>query len=148
MISFCAEIKVSKQSVYAWLDKYPEFKSAHEIGMVLCENFWMQVGEDNIDNPNFNTNFYMFQMGSRFGISRTRKTNCKKIALKGSVFKNPKNLLERFNNAILSFPDGEISLEELDKIASAFMKISDIKEKEELSARVAEIELELKVRSR
>ena len=144
IVSFCARVMVSKQAFYDWVEKYPSFKEAYQIGMMCAEEYWMQLGDDNKDNPDFNQSLYMFQLGSRFGISRTRKTTAKKVAPKGAVIKNPKNLLDRFNNAILDFPDGEIGHEELDKLAAAFMKMADIKEKEELSARVLEIEAQMK----
>lgn len=144
IVSFCAEIMISKQSFYDWVEREPTFKHAYEVGMMKSEAYWMKLGEDNVDNPDFNYNAYVFQLGSRFGISRTRKNRGKKVAPKGSIIKNPKNLLDRFNNAILDFPDGEISHEELDKLAAAFMKMADIKEKEELSLRVAEIEAQMK----
>lgn len=143
IVSFCAEVMVSKQTFYDWTEKHPTFKVAHEIGMMKAEAYWMKIGEDNADNPDFNHALYTFQLGSRFGISKTRKSKAKKVAPKGVVIKNPKNLLDRFNNAILDFPDGEISHEELDKLAAGFMKMADIKEKEELSARVQEIEAQM-----
>ena len=144
IVSFCAEVMISKQSFYDWTEKHETFKSAYEIGMMKAEAYWMQLGEDNADNPDFNHALYTFQLGSRFGISKTRKSRGKKVAPKGQIIKNPKNLLDRFNNAVLDFPDGEISHEELDKLASSFMKMADIKEKEELSLRVAEIEAQMK----
>jgi hypothetical protein len=144
IVAFCAEVMVSKQTIYNWLDEHPKFKDAHELGMTLSEQYWLQMGEDNADNPDFNQNLYMFNLGSRFGISKTRKSRGNKVAPKGKIIKNPKNLLDRFNNAVLDFPDGEISHEELDKLASSFMKMADIKEKEELSLRVAEIEAQMK----
>jgi len=142
-VAFCAEVMVSKQTFYIWIDTHPKFKSAYELGTALAEQYWVELGEANVDNPDFNYNAYAFQMGSRFGIGKTRKSKAKKVAPKGVVIKNPKNLLDRFNNAILDYPDGEISHEELDKLAASFMKMADIKEKEELSARVLEIEAQM-----
>lgn len=144
LVAFCAEVMVSKKTLYDWLEKHEEFKHAYELGMALSEQYWLKMGQDNADNPDFNYNHYAFQLGSRFGISRTRKSKAKKVSPAGKVIKNPKTLLDRFNNAILDFPDGEISHEELDKLAAAFMKMADIKEKEELSLRVAEIEAQIK----
>lgn len=143
-VAFCAEVMVSKQTFYDWVDTHKEFKSAYELGTALAEQYWIELGEANVDNPDFNYNAYAFQMGSRFGIGKTRKSKAKKVSPKGTLIKNPKNLLDRFNNAILDYPDGEISHEELEKLASSFMKMADIKEKEELSARVLEIEAQMK----
>ena len=140
LVAFCAEVMVSKKTLYCWLEEHPKFKDAYELGMSLSEQYWLKMGEDNAGNPDFNYNHYAFQLGSRFGISKTRKLKDKKVAPKGKVVKNPKNLLERFNNAILDFPDGEISLEELEKLATSFSKMADIKEREDIAARVAEIE--------
>lgn len=143
-VAFCAEVMVSKQTFYDWVDVNPEFKSAYELGTALAEQHWVELGEANVDNPDFNYNAYAFQMGSRFGIGKTRKSKAKKVSPKGSIIKNPKNLLDRFNNAILDYPDGEISHEELDKLSAAFMKMADIKEREDIASRVAEIEASMK----
>jgi hypothetical protein len=140
LVAFCAEVMVSKKTLYDWLDIHPKFKEAYELGMALSEQYWIKMGEDNVDNPDFNYNHYAFQLGSRFGISKTRKAKGKKVAPSGKVVKNPKNLLERFNNAILDYPDGEISIEELEKLGASFSKMADIKEREDIAIRVAEIE--------
>jgi hypothetical protein len=145
IVSFCAEVMVSKQTFYDWVDREPSFKEAYEVGMMKAEAFWIRKGVENEDNPDFNHALYTFQLGSRFGITKTRKSKSKKVAPVGKIIKNPKNLLDRFNNAILDFPDGEISHEELDRLAAAFMKMADIKEREDISARVAEIEASMKL---
>ena len=144
IVSFCAEIMISKQTFYDWVERFESFRQCYEVGMMRAEAYWIELGEANVDNPDFNYNAYAFQLGSRFGISKNRKCQGKKVAPKGAIIKNPKNLLDRFNNAVLAFPDGEISHEELDKLASSFMKMADMKEKEELCLRVAEIEAQMK----
>jgi hypothetical protein len=146
-VAFCAEVMVSKQTFYDWVDNYPEFQAAYELGTSLAEQYWIQMGEDNIDNPDFNYAHYAFQLGARFGIGKTRKSKAKKVAPSGKIIKNPKNLLDRFNNAILDYPDGEISHEELEKLATSFGKMADIKEKEEIAARVAEIEATMNLKT-
>lgn len=35
-----AELGVSRDTFYRWLNEYPEFKSAHDIGLEHCEAWW------------------------------------------------------------------------------------------------------------
>ena len=40
----CKILHISKQTFETWLNQYPEFKKAYDLGMVACEAFWIEEG--------------------------------------------------------------------------------------------------------
>lgn len=44
--AFCGFIKVHHQTVYNWLETYPDFKEARDIGWDMSRLFWEQMGID------------------------------------------------------------------------------------------------------
>src|ERR1700731_3335375 len=39
----CQKWKVTRVTYYAWIDKHPEFKEAHEFGNRDCASWWHQL---------------------------------------------------------------------------------------------------------
>ena len=146
-IEFCAAVKVSKQTFYLWRDRYPAFKEAHELATSLAEAHWVKKGEENAGNPDFNAAMYHFQMGSRFGIGKTRKIKVSKITKRDKPIKQPKTIMDRFDNAMLDFDDGEVSIEEFNQAVNAFMNMATLAERDELAQRVQDIEKRLKAKN-
>jgi hypothetical protein len=131
-IEFMAEVSIAKSTFFKWLDEQPEFKAAYDIGTVKAEAHWIKRGEDNLDNPDFNSVYYNRVMGSRFGISGSRKLRKKHICPDDESI----TVNQRLKNTIDSIADDEVGAEEVEKISNVFSKIADIDEKTELSEQV------------
>lgn len=68
--TFGALIDVSKQTIYDWEARFPEFLDAKKTAFTKCQLFWENIGVEGIWNyPNektLNTGNYVFQMKNRF----------------------------------------------------------------------------------
>jgi len=40
----CAVFKISRQTFYDWIKKYPEFKTAYALGKTYSESWWNRLG--------------------------------------------------------------------------------------------------------
>lgn len=66
--SFAGKIKVCKQTIYTWLEKYPEFLDAKKRGTELSRYFWEKFGINGMAGhvKNFNCAAWIFNMKNRF----------------------------------------------------------------------------------
>lgn len=129
---FCATIPICKYTFYQWIDKYPDFAKAYRVHNALSEAYWIQLGKDNIGNPDFNASMYHLQLGSRFGISKTRKIRTK--------FIDPKHIMKSLDAIIGAYESTDISLEEFDALVKALLNLANIQQHEEITARVSALE--------
>lgn len=58
---------VTKQTIYRWKEKYPEFCNAITAGRDFSEGWWMIKGRKNLHCKDFNTALYQINMRNRFG---------------------------------------------------------------------------------
>lgn len=66
--SFAAEIGHSKQSLYNWLEKFPEFMDARKEGEALSLRAWLNEGYKGMwAGKQFNAVVWIFNMRNRFG---------------------------------------------------------------------------------
>lgn len=67
--SFTAEAKVTRDMLYKWQIRYPEFKAACDIGAGLSRKFWEQMGINGCAGKlkNFSAAVWIFTMKCRFG---------------------------------------------------------------------------------
>lgn len=85
--SFGAVAMAGKSTLYDWLDTYPEFREAKEIGTMLSLNEWETVGkrglheitqkesDGSISKMKLNSTVYLANMRNRFGWDRPEKDN-------------------------------------------------------------------------
>lgn len=67
VVSFAAEVGVSKRTVYNWAQRIPEFADAIEHAQTLCERWWENKGQDSLDSgKSFNDRVYQLHMMNRF----------------------------------------------------------------------------------
>jgi len=132
---FCASIPICVQTYYNWLDRYPSFKKASQLATTLSQAYWIKMGQDNINNPDFNTSLYHLQLGSRFGISKQRKIRVK--------FIDAKDVLGSLRKILKSYETADIGLGEFDELVKALIGVATIKEREEIAVRVEAIERRL-----
>lgn len=60
------ELDVGYSTLYAWMDKYPEFKEAINRGREFSQGWWMKQGRENIDNKEFHATLWYMNMKNRF----------------------------------------------------------------------------------
>lgn len=63
----CAELRITKQTLYNWCKEHPAFKLAIELGEVASEAHWEEKGSDGIIADGFSVAMYIIQMRNRFG---------------------------------------------------------------------------------
>lgn len=56
----CAKLGISKQTMRNWRRKYEEFNDVCEIGETALEDYWDNVGIQNLANKELNTQVYLF----------------------------------------------------------------------------------------
>lgn len=66
--SFGAEVKVSRVTLYNWIEKYPEFQDAKSEGEMRSLQWWEKIGRSGMVGKikGFNPAIYIFSMKSRF----------------------------------------------------------------------------------
>lgn len=66
--SFAGAVGCSKQSLYDWANKFPEFMDAKKEGLELCRLFWERLGTAGAAGKvkNFNCAAWIFNMKNRF----------------------------------------------------------------------------------
>lgn len=134
---FLAERDVVCKTFYNWLDRYPEFKEAYAVAQQKGEAYWQKKLHENVGNKDFDLNAAKFIMGGRFGVTSKRKLNHK-------AWLDTKDLMGSLNR-VIDMLDGGLSCEEFTSCVDDLLKLANLKEKEELEARVAEIEDRLKI---
>jgi transposase len=67
--AFGSEVSISKQTLYDWVERYPEFSDAKNIGLSHARKFWENIailaclGDNKMANPAI----WVFNMKNRFG---------------------------------------------------------------------------------
>ena len=72
--SFAGLVRASKQTIYDWANKNPEFLDAKDIGFELNRLYWEKMGRDHITHtdskfestPKLNSSVYIFNLKNRF----------------------------------------------------------------------------------
>lgn len=67
VVGIAADLGVSKQTVYNWQEKHPEFLDAMTRARDLSESWWASQGKKGIWSREFNASAYRLQMMNRFG---------------------------------------------------------------------------------
>lgn len=68
LVAVAAELGVSRQTIYDWKDKHPEFNEAVQLGLARSQRYWEQMGHDGTvgTNKDFSATPWVFTMKSRF----------------------------------------------------------------------------------
>jgi hypothetical protein len=62
----CAELGIAYPTWTNWIERYPEFREAVEIGFTLSQAWWESQGRRNLTNKEFNNPLYSLVMSHRF----------------------------------------------------------------------------------
>lgn len=68
LAAICAEIEITRSTLYEWRDTYPEFRDAIAIGLQKAQREWERIGKDGIvgNYEKFNASPWIFTMKNRF----------------------------------------------------------------------------------
>ncbi len=68
LAAVCAELDITRTTLYEWRDTNPEFKQAIERGLLKCQRVWEQMGKDGIQGnyEKFGAAPWIFTMKNRF----------------------------------------------------------------------------------
>ena len=69
-----AELGVVKQTLYNWMNSYPEFKEAKMRGEQLSKAWWMRQGRIALRDKEFSPTLFYMNMKNRFGWSDKQET--------------------------------------------------------------------------
>lgn len=68
LAAICAEINITRTTLYEWRETYPEFRDAIERGLQKAQRRWERIGMDGIEGnyEKFNAAPWIFTMKNRF----------------------------------------------------------------------------------
>ena len=84
--AFAGHLGICKQTLYTWMDKYPEFLDAVNKGETISQDFWEELGITGITEGNhFNAATWIFNMKNRFKWKDRHDITSEDKQLKGLV---------------------------------------------------------------
>ena len=68
LAAICAELNITRTTLYEWRETYPEFREAIESGLQKAQRVWEKIGRDGIvgNYEKFNGAPWIFTMKNRF----------------------------------------------------------------------------------
>lgn len=68
LAAICAELDISRTTLYEWRDSHPEFRDAIASGLQKAQRAWEKIGKDGIvgNYEKFNAAPWIFTMKNRF----------------------------------------------------------------------------------
>ncbi len=68
LAAICREFKISRKTLYNWMDAHPEFREIIDIGMQAAQARWEDMGEDGVvgNCEKFSAPTWIFTMKNRF----------------------------------------------------------------------------------
>lgn len=61
-----AELEVSKDTIYEWIDVHPEFSDAMAKARTLSQRWWEDKGQEGMQQQGFNASIWSRSMAARF----------------------------------------------------------------------------------
>jgi len=68
LAAVCAELEVTRSTLYEWRDNHPEFAEALSIGLLKAQRDWEKIGKDGVmgEIEKFGGTAWIFTMKNRF----------------------------------------------------------------------------------
>ncbi len=68
LAAVCAELEVTRSTLYEWREHHPEFRDALEIGLQKAQRDWERLGRNGIEGnlEKFSASPWIFTMKNRF----------------------------------------------------------------------------------
>ena len=64
----CVQLGISRRAFYDWVDKYPEFAAAYEMGRLASDAWWLRLGRAGATGKvNVQPSLWIFNMKNRLG---------------------------------------------------------------------------------
>lgn len=103
----CKLLRIRKKTFNEWLEIYPEFNKAYELGIVACEAYWVEQGIEGLKHArNFNFNQWMSFMSNIFKWTKVAGneniTNITKIGTVNQINKYDKLSDDEFRKYLLN----------------------------------------------
>jgi transposase-like protein len=131
----CAAIGISKRTYHTWLDAHAEFVDMTEAGRVAGEAYWREVARENMANPDFRESLYNSYMCNTYNVTKNGTAAIKLCA---------PTLMESYQKLLDMLGRAEIDSKQAGELAKVLLDGATIKERTELSDKVAELEKLLK----
>jgi hypothetical protein len=135
----CRALFIHRSTFYDYLNEFPEFKAAYELGKTLAEGWHYQQGRINLDNPDFNAIVWQMIGRLRFGFSEHRN-------VKLDNFESAKTYTEKLNVLNAALSRGELTPIEFNNLSSAIAQQARVEEVAELKSLVETLETKLNQR--
>lgn len=71
--AFCRHAVISDTTFYKWLEKYPVFYECYRYAIMAARYEWEQEGEDNKDNPEWDSKYWERKGNDRFRLNAKSK---------------------------------------------------------------------------
>ncbi len=71
--AFCSSAKIARSTFQLWRAGFDDFKDAYDKAKELARAWWENQGQENLCNPQFNTNAWRLMMRNRFDMTDSRK---------------------------------------------------------------------------
>lgn len=130
---FCAPNNICRKTFYNWLDEYPEFKKAYNIGVEYAERWLTNLGKQGMKGeiPGFNATVWSMFMRNRCRMAEHRTVPIDFASCKTSMEKV--NLLDR------EIAAGKLTTSEAKHLAEYIKACAEVNEKTEVAKQVDEL---------
>lgn len=78
--AFCSSAKIARSTFKEWRDHFEDFHGAYEFARELARSWWEKQGQENLCNPQFNTNAWRLMMRNRFDMTDSRKVSIRGLS--------------------------------------------------------------------
>jgi hypothetical protein len=134
--ALAAHFKVDEKTIYNWMRKHGDFKSAVERGMTASKHIMLQEASKNlVSSRDFNYNTPLF---SRLMTSVYKDSETSAVVIDG--WREAKTNEEKMDLIIQAMCDGLITPDQADRITNVLKKKIELQELTELKARLDKLE--------
>lgn len=131
--SFCSSAKIARSTFQEWRNNFEDFHEAYERAKELARAWWERMGQENLCNPQFNTNAWRLMMRNRFDMTDSR---C--VSIPG--LSNAKSRGAQHRLLSKSLQNGDITPDEALKLANFIAVGSKIDQVDEFEVRLKALE--------
>lgn len=132
LVSFIRAVEVTKDTVMAWIEKYPEFEEAYKLGESYAYDWWLDLGMINADNEAWDNTVWKYTMNTRF------RQFTQGVYIKG--FKALKNAKEQHRVLLNAATSSEVTPKEANQLCDLVEAGQRIETNSDLMTRIEALE--------